>query len=109
MITKDTIRDALLENRGLLRQYGIQKLGLFGSHARGKASENSDIDLLVETEKGMDLIRIVELEMKLTDILGRKVDLVSIKGLNKYIGPFIMEEAEFVEGICLECCFYQNR
>ena len=99
MITKDTIRAALLENRSLLQQYGIQKLGLFGSYVRGEASENSDIDLLVETEKGMDLIRIIELEMKLTDILGRKVDLVSIKGLNRHIGPNIIEEAVFVEGI----------
>jgi len=99
MIAKDTIMDALLENRSLLQQYRVLKLGLFGSHVRGEASESSDIDLLVETEKGMDLIRIIELEMKLTDILGRKVDLVSIKGLNRYIGPLIMEEAEFVEGI----------
>lgn len=99
MIAKDTIIDTLIENRSLLRQYRVLKLGLFGSYVRGEASESSDIDLLVETEKGMDLIRLVELEMKLTDILGRKVDLVSIKGLNRYIGPLIMEEAEFVEGI----------
>jgi len=83
----------------LLQQYRVLKLGLFGSHVRGEASESSDIDLLVETGKGIDLISIIELEMKLTDILGRKVDLVSIKGLSKHIGPLIMEEAEFVEGI----------
>ena len=99
MITKDTISAALLRHRSVLQQYGVQKLGIFGSHARGDASENSDIDLLVETEKGMDLMRLVELEMRLTDILGRKVDLVSIKGLNRHIGPLIMKEAVFVEGI----------
>lgn len=99
MITKDSIRNILLANRNLLQQYRVLKLGLFGSHVRGEASESSDIDLLVETEIGVDLISIVDLELKLTDILGRNVDLVSIRGLNKHIGPSIMAEVEFVEGI----------
>lgn len=99
MITKDTIRRILLENRSLLRQHKILKLGLFGSHARGDASENSDIDLLIETERGVDLISVVDLELKLSDVLGRKVDIVSVRGLNKHIKPYIMKEVEFVEGI----------
>ena len=98
-MSKYRIKQLLIENRNLLRQYKVLKLGLFGSYVRGEASESSDIDLLIETERGMDLIRIIDLEMRLTDILGRKVDLVSAKGLNKHIGPAIMEEAEFVEGI----------
>ncbi len=83
----------------MLRQYSVLRLGLFGSFVRGEASESSDIDLLVETERGMDLIRMVDLELRLTDILGRKVDLVSTKGLNRHIGPLIMGEVEFVDGI----------
>ena len=99
MITKDTIRNTLLKNRSLLQQYKVLKLGLFGSYVRGEASESSDIDLLIETEKGVDLISIVDLELRLTDILGKNVGLVSIRGLNKYLKPFIMKEVEFVEGI----------
>ena len=99
MITKDTIKKILLENRSLLRQYKVLKLGLFGSHVRGDASESSDIDLLIETGRGLDLISVVDLEMKLSEALDRKVDLVSLKGLNKHIKPYIMEEVEFVEGI----------
>lgn len=99
MITKDTIRKTLLENRKLLQRYKVLKLGLFGSYVRGYASENSDIDLLIETERGVDLMSVVDLELKLSDMLGKKVDLVSIRGLNKYMKPFIMKEVEFVEGI----------
>jgi len=99
MLTKDKIKELLLSNRDLLRQYKVLRLGLFGSYARGEALETSDIDLLIETDRGMDLLSIVDLEMELTDILGRKVDLVSVKGLNKYIGPTIMAEAEFIEGL----------
>ncbi len=99
MITKDTIKKTILENRSLLQQYKVLKLGLFGSYARGDASESSDIDLLVETGRGVDLMGIVELELKLSDMFGKKVDIVSVRGLNKYMKPFIMKEVEFVEGI----------
>ncbi len=99
MITKDTIKKIILENRSLLRQYKVLKLGLFGSYVRGDASESSDIDLLIETGRGLDLISVIDLELKLSKALDRKVDLVSVRGLNKHIKPYIMKEVEFVEGI----------
>ena len=98
LITKETIRNTLIKNRELLEQYNVIKIGIFGSYVREEPTKNSDIDLLIETKMGMDLMAIVDLEMRLSDILGRKVDLVSAKGLNKYLRPYVMKEVEFIEG-----------
>lgn len=97
--TKKNIVKILVNSREILDQYNVKKIGIFGSYVREESTEKSDIDLLVETEKGMDLMTFVDLEMKLTEILGQKVDLVSIRGLNKYLKPYILKEVEFIEGI----------
>jgi predicted nucleotidyltransferase len=89
MLTKETIKRTLLENLPLLKRYKVQRIGLFGSYVRNMASKNSDIDLLI----------VVDLEIRLSDIFGGKVDLVSVKGLNKHLKEHILREAEFVEGI----------
>jgi uncharacterized protein len=61
-----------------LRAAGILHLSLFGSVARGEARADSDIDLAVEFDRDarMDLFALVGLERRLTEILGRKVDLI---------------------------------
>ncbi|MFQ5715422.1 MAG: nucleotidyltransferase family protein [Candidatus Scalinduaceae bacterium] len=62
LITKETIKKNLIRNRKLLEQYNVMKIGIFGSYVREEPTEISDIDLLIETEKGMDLMSIVDLE-----------------------------------------------
>ena len=69
-------------------RYPIKSLGIFGSVARGDASENSDVDVLVEFYEpvGMEFIDLV---FDLEELLGRKVDLVSKKGLKPRMLPFV--------------------
>ncbi len=61
-----------------LRAAGISRLSLFGSVARGDAEAGSDVDLAAEFDPAarMDLVRLVALERRLGEILGRRVDLL---------------------------------
>jgi predicted nucleotidyltransferase len=61
-----------------LRRAGIRRLSLFGSIARGDAEADSDVDLLVEFDPAaeMDLIRLVALERRIGEALGRLVEIL---------------------------------
>ncbi|MDI6736179.1 MAG: nucleotidyltransferase family protein [bacterium] len=98
MMNKELVKENLFECKKLLKRYGVKKIGVFGSLVRGERKEDSDIDLLVEV-KDIRLLDFVELEMKLSEMLGAKVDLVSIKALKPFIKPYIMKEVEFIEGL----------
>ena len=74
---KDEIIGRLLAHKDELGALGIDRLSLFGSVARGEASEHSDVDLVVlfkpEAKVGL---RIVSIKKRLEDIIGRPVDLL---------------------------------
>jgi predicted nucleotidyltransferase len=69
---------ALRAHEAELRQAGIRRLSLFGSVARGDADAESDIDLAVEFDPAaaMDLIRMVALERRIGETLGRSVEIL---------------------------------
>ena len=52
-------------------------IGLFGSFARNEVTPESDIDILVKFSKSPSLLQIIELENKLSEIIGRKIDLIT--------------------------------
>lgn len=58
-----------------IRKYGVKKIGLFGSFAKGKQHKKSDIDILVNFDK-VNFDRYIELKFMLEKLFGRKVDLV---------------------------------
>ncbi len=65
----------------IARQYGAERIYLFGSYARGEATEASDIDLRID--KGMvHGLQFAGLLGDLEDALGRKADLISTKGMD---------------------------
>jgi predicted nucleotidyltransferase len=74
----DAIIKTLRAHETELRAAGICHLSLFGSVTRGDARGMSDIDLAAEIkpESSMDLFKIVALERRLGDLLGRRVDLL---------------------------------
>ena len=69
-----------------------KRLAVFGSYARGEAKKSSDLDLLVHFDRRISLFDIIDLEDKLSDALGVKVDLVTEKSLNPMIKPFILND-----------------
>ena len=99
-MTKDDIKRVLSANPKVLKKYKVNAIALFGSYVRNEQNENSDIDFLVEFDKGITLFDIVMLEDTLSGILKKKVTIVSKRGLSKYIGPYILQEAETIgEGL----------
>ena len=81
MSTREQLLDLLGRKSQALRgRYPISRLALFGSWARGEATDQSDVDLLVEVDPTIGL-RFVDLADELEAALGRRVDLVSRRAL----------------------------
>ena len=76
----------------LCLKHHVRRLDLFGSRAKGKARDGSDVDLLVEVEPGHvpGLLGFVALQEELANLLGEEVDLVSSGGLSPYIRDDIL-------------------
>ena len=66
---------------------------IFGSVARGEADEASDIDILVDLEPGHSLLDLGGLWSELNELLGRKVEVVTEKGLRERIRDRVLREA----------------
>ena len=76
----------------LKERYNVRSLGLFGSHVRGEQQSGSDVDILVEFEQSLSLLGFMALERHLSELIGRKVDLVMKNALKPGIGEHILEE-----------------
>jgi uncharacterized protein len=76
----------------LEKRYKVKSLGIFGSYVRGEQHSRSDLDLLVEFYDPPSLLKFIELEYYLTDLLGIKVDLVMKDTLKPAIGKRILSE-----------------
>jgi predicted nucleotidyltransferase len=82
MLSKEEILSTLRAHRAEIARFGVRRLGLFGSIARGDASATSDVDILVELERPLGW-EIVDLREYLRELLGVKVDLVTRQAVSK--------------------------
>jgi uncharacterized protein len=73
-------------------KYSVSYLGVFGSYVRGEQTRDSDLDFLVEFDKTPGLLKYIELEYYLSDLLGVKVDLVTRTGLKPNVGKCVLNE-----------------
>ena len=77
------------------RRHRIRKLALFGSILRDDFEDDSDIDVLVEFERGCSVgLRFFTIERELSELIGRKVDLNTPGFLGKYIRDDVLGEAK---------------
>lgn len=84
-----TIKEKVLP---ILKQAGVTRSSIFGSYVRGDNREDSDIDMLVDLPKGKSLLDLVDLEMKLEKILGKKVDLITYRSISPYLKEYIQRD-----------------
>jgi predicted nucleotidyltransferase len=78
------------------QQHGIRELSLFGSVLRDDFTQNSDVDVLVEflPDRAPSFLALGAMEEELTEILGRRVDLVSKRGLRGRIRDRVLAQRE---------------
>lgn len=93
----EVIKDILEKHKEkLFKEYQIKNIGFFGSFVRGEQRRRSDIDILVEFEKLPDLLKFIEIEMRLQKILRKKVDLVERTGLRPRLKDIILNEVVYI-------------
>jgi uncharacterized protein len=84
-------RDAIAS---IARQYGARRIRVFGSVARGEEGPDSDIDFLVDFDRGYDLFtQRLPLAERLEEITGHRVDLIPEHELNRHLRDRILSEA----------------
>jgi uncharacterized protein len=77
----------------LAAKHGASNVRLFGSVARGEATETSDLDFLVTMEKGRSLLDLIGLWQDLEELFGCKVDVITDGGISPYLKDRIYAEA----------------
>ena len=90
----EIIQDKKEQVLALAARHGASNVRIFGSVANGTAEEDSDIDFLVDLEKGRSLFDLGGLLMDLQQLFDRKVDVVTENGLHWYIKERILSEAK---------------
>lgn len=88
----DVLRTLRAELPYLEQRYHVRSLGVFGSIVRGEQRARSDVDILVEFAHPPTFFEFVELEDRLTELLGTKADLVMRAALKPRIGERILAE-----------------
>jgi predicted nucleotidyltransferase len=80
------------------RRYGVKELSLFGSAVRGEMGPESDLDIMVEFEPGVrtGLIKFESLAEELESLAGRRIDLVTKRGLKPWVRPQALKDARVI-------------
>lgn len=78
----------------LMKKFKVEKVGIFGSYARGEESKDSDVDILVKFSDSIGW-EFIDLKDYLEEILGLKVDLVTIKALKPQLRDNILKEVVY--------------
>lgn len=100
MLTYKTILTKLEENTAAIKKFGVKRIGLFGSYLRKEQKPTSDIDILVEFEKGkITFDNYMDLKFFLEDLFKCKVDLVMKEAIKPDLKPYIIGSVKYAAGI----------
>ena len=92
---KQTALTILREHQVELRRYHVKSLAVFGSVARDEARPDSDVDILVEFDQPVGLIAYSQLQRRLSELLGCRVDLATSAALHENMRDDILSEAVY--------------
>ena len=94
MMTKEKITALLKEKQDYLSaEFGVRKIGLFGSYEKGTAHEGSDIDLVIEFSRPIGF-HFFSLEKYLEEVLGTPVDILTSAGIKGIRVPRVAKEIQ---------------
>ena len=98
-MSREEVVKKIREHREKIKSFGVKRVGIFGSVVRGEAKAESDIDIIVEFEKGKkNFENFINLAFFLEDLFGRKVDLLTPESLSPHLKQYIEKEVVY-EGI----------
>ena len=90
-LTREKITNILAEKSEYLAEvYGVKRIGLFGSYARGTHTEDSDIDIIVEFETPLGF-EFMDFADYLEELLGKRVDVLTVGGLQGIRIPHVAQ------------------
>ena len=96
-LNKENIYRILVLNSDKVKEFGVNKIGLFGSYVRDEFKQDSDVDFIVEffpeKKNYKNFIRLVYF---LEDLLKTKVDLLTPNSLSPLLESYILKEIEYV-------------
>ncbi len=97
MRTFDELKEILQDHKDELKdKYGVNEIGFFGSYSKKSQAKDSDIDILVEFQKSIDLLTFVNLKNYLMELLDVNVDLVMKRALKPNVGKRILGEVIYI-------------
>lgn len=97
MLTLNDLLSILKDNMILFKEkYNVQRLGIFGSYARGDYTENSDVDVLVFYNGPPDR-RHFRFNFELEDLLNKQVDLATLNSLGENTKKNVLKDVIYVE------------
>lgn len=80
-------------------KFGVTRIGIFGSFARGEQTRRSDVDILVDFAEGyVTLKNFIGLSDYLESLFRRRVDLLTERSLSSLIRPYIEKDVIWIEG-----------
>ena len=89
----EVLKKRRTEILAIAARYGARNIRLFGSIAKGTATESSDVDFLLEMEAGRSLLNLVAIKQELEDLLDRQVHVVTEPSLSPYLRDDVLKEA----------------
>jgi len=92
-MTSETLQQYRPSILAIADRYGARRVRVFGSFAVGEAADESDLDLLIDLEPGRDLLDLIGFKQELEESLGRRVDVVTERGLSSYLRETILSQA----------------
>lgn len=96
MLTYKIILTQLEQNKAILKKYGVKRIGIFGSYLRNEQKPTSDVDILIEFEKGkITFDNYMDLKFFLEDQFKCKVDLVMQEAIKPDLKPYIMGSVKY--------------
>ena len=89
----EEIKDIIVK---VLKKHNVKRAAIFGSIARGEATEESDIDIVIEFEGRKSLLDLVDLKLELQELLGKKVDVITYNSINPLLKEQILNKQKIL-------------
>jgi uncharacterized protein len=95
--TAQEILDIVELHRDAIKKFGVRRIGLFGSLARGEGKDSSDLDFVVDFER-KTFDNYMDLKEFLENLFKCSIDLVMVDAIKPRLKPIILNETLYAQG-----------